>query len=347
MQAGYEVVAFDLFCDRETVNRAVHCERLDFFQGKLDEASLISKLSTLNFPESTILYGSGFENNPQLLEAMGELFPVLGNSPNAVTQVKLSRLFFPLLRRLDIAFPETQWEPPEQGDGWLIKSEGGSGGTHVRAYDGAEGDYFQRYVEGVPVSLLFLANGKDIEVVGYNEQWIFFTEKHPFCFGGAVSHVSLNEKIKHKMAQVARKISRSVGLRGLNSMDFILTTHGPMVLEVNPRLSATFDLYPQDNLLERHILACNGQISLKADSEASFAQYVCYAHATFTVPDSFIWPLWVKDIPRPDTTIQQGEPLCSISASADNAEDAKSLVFARARQFEAQFYDYLTLSEKQ
>ena len=48
-------------------------------------------------------------------------------------------------------------------------------------------------------------------------------------------------------------------LKGLNSLDFIHADDCSYVLEINPRPSASMQLYDED-LLNRHIQACEGTV---------------------------------------------------------------------------------------
>ena len=54
------------------------------------------------------------------------------------------------------------------------------------------------------------------------------------------------------------------------------------------------------------------------------------------IPDMLDWPEWAADLPSAGTLIKSGEPVCTVLAQAADAEAAKSLVFARAHQLEAQ-----------
>ncbi|MCX7627050.1 MAG: ATP-grasp domain-containing protein [Methylophilaceae bacterium] len=341
MRAGFRVVAFDAFQDVETRRLAEYGVRIPYADGGFDAGALLAALDTVAPAGGCVLYGSGLEHNPQLLGTISRRFQLVGNTPETVASAKCPRRFFPLLETLGIAHPETRFHPPNQPAGWLSKRAGGSGGTHVRHCDGTVADYYQREVSGRPVSVLFLADGAHAVVVGFNEQWLAPTHGMPFRYGGAVGNAELPASAKNTMAQAVARITAAIGLRGLNSMDFVLDGEVPLALEVNPRLSASFDLYDIPNLLECHLQACRGSIpALSAKTEEARAHHVVYAPAPLIVDEALDWPAWTVDIPLPGTLIPPGAPVCTVHASGPSAEVAKARVFARVRQLEAQLQEF-------
>ncbi|HLD09981.1 MAG TPA: ATP-grasp domain-containing protein [Methylophilaceae bacterium] len=339
---GYRVATFDMFNDVDTRRFSFSSAQVAFSCGGFDAEDLWRKLSLLD-PDALVgvTYGSGLENQPELLEKISRRFSLLGNSPEVVASMKDPRRFFPLLDALGVMYPEVRFDAPGEGEGWLVKSAGGSGGTYIRSCDAqlAAGDYCQRKVEGRPVSILFLADGASAEIVGFNEQWLAPTIEMPFRYGGAVGNINLPECCAERMAQAARAVTAAAGLRGLNSMDFLLDGEDELALEVNPRLSATFDLYDVPDLFERHLRACRGELSsLPSASHASKAHLVMYASRDMTIPGMLDWPVWTADLPPAETLLKAGEPLCTVLAQAPDAEAAKSLIFARAHQLKAQLW---------
>ena len=315
---------------------------MDFSEGGFDADDLWRKLSVINPVDAIVTYGSGLENRPELLEKISRHFPLLGNTPDVVARIKDPRRFFPLLDELNIAYPETRLDVPLERDGWLVKETGGSGGTHIRLWDGVPGGYYQRQTDGLPVSVLFLADGANIEIVGYTEQWLAPVPGKPFRYGGAVGNANFSSAIKASMAEAARKVVVATGLRGLNSMDFLLVSERVLVLEVNPRLSASFDLYGMPNLFERHMQACRGELMpLSEPATGSKAHLIYYASHDVVATEGVEWPEWTADLPTAGTVCKAGEPVCTVLAQAHDARGAKELVFARAHQINAQLQPYL------
>jgi predicted ATP-grasp superfamily ATP-dependent carboligase len=347
-QAGYNIAAFDMFHDADTRRFCVHSARVKFVNGGFDGADLLRQLHALDLGKvQGVAYGSGFEGQPQLLAQIAQKLPLLGNTPQVLAQVKSPNSLFPMLDELAIAHPEISLHapsPPEHArtSGWLIKTAGGSGGTHIRQTWDAIGldDYFQRQLQGRSISMLFLADGMRIREIGYNEQWCSPVTRMPYRYGGAVSQIVLPLAIKAQMLEAAESITARVGLKGLNSMDFIHTETGLSLLEVNPRLSATMDLYDMPDLFARHVAACGGMMAEPAQSLLQAkAHNIVYASQCLHIAADFEWPVWAADIPYTGPNrgmIQQHAPVCTVFGEAPLAEDAKLLAFARTQELEAQ-----------
>jgi predicted ATP-grasp superfamily ATP-dependent carboligase len=337
-RGGYRIAAFDIFNDADTRRFCVCSNTLPFRDGSFDAAALLHSLDALDAGGvAGVVYGSGFEKQPMLLETIAARFNLLGNKPEVLAWLKDPVRFFALLEQLSIPHPETSNTRPADA-GWLLKASGGSGGTHIRLHGAAqEGDYYQRQLQGMPVSVLFLADGKNAQIIGHNEQWLAPTGDMPYRYGGAVSQAELPQELRQQMAHWAAELTLATGMRGINSMDCLLTEQGLVVLEINPRLSATMDLYGIPDLFERHVQACAGKLSLLPEglSDAK-AQHIVYAERDILIQDRFAWPDWVVDRPESGSVVQRDQPLCTVLADAHNASSAKQLAFARARQINAQ-----------
>lgn len=338
-RVGYNIAAFDIFNDVDTRRFCVCSNTVAFSDGSFDTAALLRSLDALDAGGVVgVTYGSGFEKQPHLLEAIAARFRLLGNPPDVVAQLKAPAYFFPLLDTLSIPYPEVSYTRPVNDVGWLLKAAGGSGGTHIRpSGEPGAGDYFQRRLQGVPVSALFLADGVSAQMVGINEQWLAPAATMPYRYGGAVSQTDLPQKVQQQMARWVTALTQATGMRGINSMDCLLTEHGLMVLEINPRLSATLGLYDIPDLFERHVQACHGRLyPLPENLTEAKAQHIVYAPHDMVIPESLAWPDWVADRPEPSSMVWHDQPLCTVLAEANNAATAKQLAFARARQINAQ-----------
>jgi len=316
-------------------------------------------------------YGSGFECQPQLLAALSEKLPLIGNSPDVVAAVKHPATFFAALTRLGIRHPDVCHALPQQHPhDYLIKSGGGCGGTHIRTASQlhpalAETDYYQRKIDGHSISLLFLANPHGVEAIGFNEQWSSPAAHAPYRYGGAVSNPVLTPGVQEQLLHAAQKLAREFGLTGLNSIDAIVATadadiaaatDSPLyVLEINPRLSATVGLYTMDlhtedlhrdaalNLFELHVQACRNPHSqsernLQQPDRQCNAHAIVYAAAALELAAPVPWPDWVTDMPachEQAMIIPAGEPVCTVLASSADSEVAKKLAQGRVETMQS------------
>lgn len=309
---------------------------MKYGESGFDADDLLAHLELL--PPSPVLYGSGFEQQPELLGKIAVRHQLIGNSPEIVARIKNPSSFFDLLGMLQISYPATRLTPPDDKTGWLIKRSGGAGGTHIRREGvSASGEYYQQEITGESVSVLFLADGKSARIVGFNQQWLAPESGLPFCYGGAVSRASVPPEAKAGMNLALQAIVEHTGLRGLNSMDCMLIGNMFFVLEINPRLSASFGLYDGPWLLREHLQACEGHLWFGDVPEfPAQAHKIIFAPADFIIPSNMSWPTWVSDIPEAGSIIKAGQPVCSVLASAADAASARKTVFARGQQLEAQ-----------
>ncbi|MFZ9642453.1 MAG: hypothetical protein ACO29L_03255, partial [Candidatus Methylopumilus sp.] len=192
-QAAYAVTAIDVFADADTQQYASHVYKVEYANSGFEPKQFEAVLDALDLSDFVgFAYGSGFEAQPDLLSRIAQKLPLIGNTPETVQRLKYAPEFFSLLQRLSIPHPEVCFEALADSTGWLSKEAGGSGGTHVlNAQAGAallEGHYYQRIKPGLPISMLFAANGAEVKVVGFNQQWIAPVAHRPYRYGGIVGH---------------------------------------------------------------------------------------------------------------------------------------------------------------
>lgn len=341
-RAGYRVTAIDAYADTETLALAELSLLVDYDQQGFKADALLSAVNDLDANQYLgFVYGSGFEAQPELLQKISTKIPLLGNTAATVAKVKTASSFFASLQKLNIPFPNVvDCLPAEPKQRYLRKSATGNGGTHISwvkkaSQSLASNCYYQEHISGCSVSLLFLADGNSVEVIGFNEQWLSPSVAMPFRYGGAVSQLHLATAIQQQLIISAKKITLAFGLLGLNSLDAIVAKNIAYILEINPRLSATVALYAESNLLQQHILACLGQSpSIAMSVKEASAHAIVYAPTDLKIITGLAWPSWVVDIPdttKKNTVIKEGEPVCMVVAQSEDAESAKQLVQTRVK----------------
>ena len=342
-RAGYTVTAIDAFADKQTVELAEAAIVVGYGKYGFDADTLMTAIAELNAGRYMgFIYGSGFEAQPDLLQRIAAIIPLIGNTAEVVGGVKATNRFFAALEKCNIPYPKVCGILPDDVDStvYLSKFAGGCGGTHISIVNAdcptqADQHYYQQWVDGRSVSLLFVSNAHSVEVIGFNEQWLNPTIKLPFRYGGAANNIALPELIKQQMIAAAEKLAVEFGLVGLNSLDALLGDEFVYVLEINPRLSATFDLYDDENLIDLHIQACiDGELLPYQNTRHSNAHAIVYATTDIVIASAFEWPVWVVDIPQPATQqheiiILAGEPACTVLSQAYDADEAKRLAQVR------------------
>jgi predicted ATP-grasp superfamily ATP-dependent carboligase len=324
-RGGWACVALDAFGDEDTRACAQCWARVGASNGRFDPQALLAAVARLR-PRggyAGLVYGSGLGHSPELLAALAERVPVLGNPPEVLRRVKDPRAFFALLDELGIGHPQNRFAPAA-GDGWLLKQAGGSGGMHVRAWSPGrglpQGAYLQRRLPGEAVSVLFLADTRIARIIGFNTLWC--AEGHsrgPYAYGGAINRARLSSRQRHWLTDCVQALVVHLGLRGLNVLDAVCGDETLRVLELNPRPGASFALYEpeiKDGLVRAHMEACQGRLAAPGWPPPSppRAQRVVYTPWCLRIPRAMAWPCWVSDRPPGGATIRAGEPLCTVRA---------------------------------
>ncbi len=271
-----------------------------------------------------VIYGSGFEYYPQSLGYLNQRLPVFGNTSSTFFKLQNKPYFFTSLDKLSIPYPDISFIPPSDHGKWLVKPMQGQGGLGIRRNSLTEplgsGDYWQRFQEGTQHSVLFLADKKKVQVIGFNTQWVIsLSASQEFVFSGVVNSSGLQNDQKVLITGWLEKLVPLFGLRGLNSLDFIQEGDRFFILEINPRPSASMQLYDAD-LLTRHIKASQGELIDYFPVKSSYSGYqIVYATEDVIIPEGFEWPDGCMDLPKCGVTCRTGQPICSIIAHQKRA----------------------------
>jgi len=315
--AGLKALVIDLFADLDTQEYAI-----DFYRIlSLSEQHLASAVDYFvnRYAVSHIIYGSGFEYYPESLNYLNNRLTLLGNSADTFVKLHDKPQFFSQLDVLNIAYPETAYNAPQGADDWLVKPMYGQGGAGIKRYQinntSGSAVYWQKYQTGTQHSVLFLANGQVMQVLGFNRQWTAgLAETEEFIFSGITNNSELLNEHQLLVTDWLTKIVPVFELKGLNSLDFIQAGNRSYVLEINPRPSASMQLYDAD-LIIRHIRACQGELSdYNFVQDSTSAYQIVYADQDMLIPEAFLWPDWCMDLPEPGSLIHTGQPICSIIA---------------------------------
>lgn len=353
---GFDVVALDLFGDADT-RRA--CSQWSLIGRPdalhIDAALLLSALDALaqRGIAAGWIAGSGFESQLELLERGAALLPLIGTGADAVRRVRDPGAFFGFLASEGIAHPPVQMTAPADAAGWLVKDARGCGGWQIRRATPQRGEatpepvpahhYFQREMQGMPMSATFIANGRDARVLGFNQLIVRRFGTRPFVFCGAVGPVPLTADMAGRITAAARSLARAFSLRGLGSLDFMLDGDAFGVLEVNPRPPASMALYGKRffqgasqvasrGVVAAHVRAClQGelpQMSARTANDVVEGTEIVFAPRPLCLDQPAARRLAARagchDLPAAATRFEAGDPLCSVSASGASAEQVRA-----------------------
>ncbi|MGH8478146.1 MAG: ATP-grasp domain-containing protein [Gammaproteobacteria bacterium] len=349
-RAGIPVHVLDLYADRDTFALARSVAQIGSIATGVCADRLLAFLHGIQAREGIggIVAGSGFEDRIDVLEAMARVGPLRGNRPEVVRCANDPACFFPLLSRLGIPHPETITGVPVgpvfDDAGWLCKRIGGAGGGHVGPAEGRRppGFYLQHQVPGWPHSVVFLADGRRAEIIGYNEIRVQGgTGAARFRYTGAVTVPE--PPVAPAVEDAVQALVPALGLVGLCGLDFMLDEDGRYsVLEINPRPTATFELYEDlgvagPGLFQMHLSAGEGRLprTVRVLGTGVAAQEVLWASEALTIPGGFKWPDWARDRPASGTLLQADEPICTLHARAAQRKAVARLLSDRRAKLSA------------
>lgn len=176
--------------------------------------------------------------------------------------------------------------------------------------------------------------------IGKVETRLEAREDYPYLFSGAIGPVELPERVIGKLLQLAERSHHLLGVKGWFQVDFVLDAlEEAWVLEVNPRWSATMEIYERAkgcSLLAEHLSAWGIETSAIGLNDRAMGKVcwkeIVYAEEEFFWRDSHQatvdalnaahmeacgWPL-IADIPMGEQRFSRGMPIFSVIASGSS-----------------------------
>ncbi|MEI9901306.1 MAG: ATP-grasp domain-containing protein [Hyphomicrobium sp.] len=154
--------------------------------------------------------------------------------------------------------------------------------------------YYQQRLDGEPHSVLALAGSGGHARDRHHAPVAVGSGPRPYRYGGAVGPVELPPGIEDRMRAAAAKLCAALGLIGLVSFDFLIAGDTPYLLEVNPRPSATLDVFDDaaGTLFKAHLAACAGAAPPLPAADGARAAVILYADEGPLLVQPIAWPPW-------------------------------------------------------
>ncbi len=338
---GHSVAVIDGFADQDTRAAATEFIKVKRTSFGLDVNDVLHAVTSLQSKISFdgLFFDAAVESNPSLLNELKPL-PVVGNSTQTLIACNNPEIFFSVLDDHSISFPEISLDIKRihaNDDVWLVKAAKGTGGIGVsylnKGQEITNNQFLQKKIDGIKFSLTFIANAKDIFALGFNTLWSeSLSEDVPFVYAGAINQVKLEEETQQTALQYAKVVVKEFELIGLNSIDFIYADSSVYVLEVNPRIPATYELYETKygEIMQQHIEACNNLILPTVHLKSLLrAHAIVYTPHNIQIPGNMSWPLWAADRPHAQEVINKYEPVCSVFAGGQNNSQVCEMIKKR------------------
>jgi predicted ATP-grasp superfamily ATP-dependent carboligase len=339
VQGSYDVLTLDHFGDRDQKELVQNYSLMRDFHLGFSAEALLTASRQLEF--EAVVYVSNLENYPEVVEELAEGHILLGNSPTTLREVRHWPTLRSFCQEARVPLPATLFvgEAPPQGGHWLLKPVRSGGGHGISFWPGkplGEGRLLQEHIEGLDCSAAFVADGRNCVLLGVTEQLIGREElgASGFTWCGNVLPLALSLPVLDAMEDVAAKLTRRFGLRGVNGFDFVLARREgqftPYLVEVNPRYTASMELMEWAyglNIFDLHVRSFEGELpsfSLREQLRQArfYGKGIVYAKRDVVMPETAGWrEKCRRDIPFPGERIEAGHPMCTVLAQGKSRNE--------------------------
>jgi uncharacterized protein len=314
---GYEPTVVDLFADRDTPNAIEH----DWLR---DPAGLLQLIDAL--PSMPWMYCGGLENHADLIGAIGRRRPLIGNGQAVLAAIRDPVRLSDGLARLGLSMPAIATSAPSDGTRWLIKPLASGGGRGIRwdTVPPGPGEYCQQYCPGIAISAAFETTRRGAELLGtsrilHGEAWL---HAKPFQYCGNLTGDFFHDDFQ----RIGLRLIMQFGLQSLWGIDCIKSEHGLRFLEINPRFTASMELFARPG-------RCRGKA-------------IYYAPRDLIVPAIGPWCAAIgqsandrdyADLPHAGRPIAAGQPVLTLFAASGDALECEGILRARAHALDELF----------
>ena len=248
-ESGFCPVVIDFFADQDTkeiCEGRVH--RVSSFGEVLELKSCFRKVDA-------VVFAGGLEGAVDVAVEISKWCELAVAKPESLERTNDFRVFnqaldiagigrYPLLRLPDIYgqyFVRKQLTRSGSGERFLYPS----GGLPRRnAFD-----FFQQWIEGESISMIFVASGDDVQLLGVSRQLI-----HSMRWVGSVAGLAIDDHDLVPALRFVRAFVDATGLQGVFGVDFVSNADGIWPVDVNPRIPASAELFGP-KILQAHLAA--------------------------------------------------------------------------------------------
>lgn len=353
VKCGLDVMTLDYFGDRDQKAIVENISLARDLHLPFSARNLLASCPKLDFDR--VVYTSNLENYPDIVQELEKVSIIAGNTAKTLEQVRDWALLRDYCRDNGISCPKTLLPGEEhraiKNIDWLVKPVNGGGGRGILPWDTNSLDHdsiLQQRIPGVSASAVFAANGETGVVLGLTRQLIGCENLGARGYGwcGNIFPLGINDGLRLSLVEQVRNmldllISR-FRLKGVGSMDFILSQGIPFFLEVNPRYTASMELIEKGmglNIFDIHLKACEGilpEIDILKQGDGRFhGKAIVFARKEIQVQETEHWHgMGRRDIPFPKDKIEAGNPICTLITSKDTHEECLASLFRKSRALE-------------
>ncbi len=342
VRAGFDVYAFDLFGDADLRNIAT-CKVIPADEYPRGIPRLLEELAPM-----PCFFTGAMENHPEVVQKVSEQREVLGNGAGVLRCIRDPFELAAVLEKNKLPVANVLATPPEASYGdWIRKPFKSAGGGRIRLAETSDSQqrvsdpayYFQRLVEGVSYSGVYVMAGGSSVLLGVTRQLHGrdFEGQSPFSYAGSIGHVSCEPEMLRQWQRTGQVLADAFDLKGLVGVDAIVTPDGDLyVVEVNPRFTASMELFELAGLplFRFHLDACRGTSLPDQDDACAVADQlrgkaIAFAGASsleitqefsaFCMQQANGQEPSIADVPLPGQQIQPGHPVATVFARGKTA----------------------------
>jgi predicted ATP-grasp superfamily ATP-dependent carboligase len=359
LRAGLSPWCIDLFAD---VDLAAACPAQQLTADYPDGFAAV----VASGPPGPWMYTGGLENHPRFVSRLARQRPLWGNDARAVQACRTPAVVARLLRDAGLPVPALclPAEKPDPTRRWLVKPLRGAGGAGVRFLEPGgpvrTEEYLQEYIEGDSCAALFVGAGAQTILLGLTRQLVGVDWLHarPFHYCGSIGPLVLDPLMKDQVERLGRTLAVGCGLVGLFGVDGVLKDGQFWPVEVNPRYTASVEVVEYATglcALAWHRLACTarlpalltvtappemvGKAILFASADLVFPGEGPWVKELLLPPDPWRLPTHA-DIPCAGTPVQERQPILTVLARGETAEDVSAALHGAVSEVETTLGDH-------
>jgi len=223
------------------------------------------------------------------------------------------------------------------------------------------GSYLQEYIQGTSCSALYVGNHGRSRLLGVTRQLVGESWLHakPFQYCGSVGPLTLEKDLESVFVELGQALVEGFTLRGLFGVDCLLRDGVPYPVEVNPRYTASVEVWEhatRQSAIELHVRAFNSGLipAILTESDAlsqkcAVGKAILFARNDLVMPKDGPWResfdqsvgelREFADIPHPGCVIKKGSPIVSVFARAKSAEACDDALKQRVAKLDRWLFD--------
>ncbi|MGD8506798.1 MAG: ATP-grasp domain-containing protein [Candidatus Bathyarchaeota archaeon] len=191
----------------------------------------------------------------------------------------------------------------------------------------------QELVEGFSVSASVISTNEKALPITLNKQMVTLASPdEESCYHGGI--VPFNHMSKDEALEVAQKAVESIdGLRGHVGVDMVLTRNGPVVMEVNPRLTTSYIGLREVMNLNVAQAIIDAVFRRELPESMQNVGYAFFSKVKVPPICQMLSETWrLKEIVSPPFPIVAEEPACALLASHSDRLENAEMAFYRAEK---------------